>query len=84
MKCAIKCVKCITDRAVAAVNCVGVPVSSVLIFGKHYQWGALKSIEWGYVVLPAIVLILFNIAYCTLCNMLLNSGRTEADYGNIV
>ena len=84
MKCAIKCVKCVTDRAVGAINCVGIPIATVIIVGKNYQWGVLKTVEWGLVVLPAIILVLFNIFYCTLCNMLLVSGRIENEYGSVV
>ena len=84
MKCAIKCIKCITDRAISAINCVGVPSSALIIYGKHANWGLLKNAEWGIVLLPAIIIILVNLLYCTLCNILLKPSETEDNYGSIV
>ena len=84
MRCAIKCIKCITDRAVAAVNCVGLPTSAIIIWGKYDNWGLLKNADWGVVLLPMIIIIIVNIFYCTLCNMLLKTGEPEENYGSIV
>ncbi len=84
MRCAIKCIKCVTDRAVGAANCVGIPVSVFLIWGKYDSWGVLKNTDWGVVLFPMIVIVIVNIFYCTLCAMLLKTGEAEENSGSIV
>lgn len=84
MRCAIKCVKCITDKAISTVNWVGIPISGIIIFGRYQKWGLLKDADWGVVLLPMIIILVVNIFYCTLCNMLLKTGDAEENYGSIV
>lgn len=84
MRCAIKCIKCVTDRVVGTANCVGIPVSAILIWGKYDSWGVLKNTDWGVVLFPMIVIVIVNIFYCTLCAMLLKTGEAEENSGSIV
>ena len=63
MQCCAESIKCCTDKLVCAVNCIGVPTSTVLIACKGYEVPYTENIDWGYTILPAASLVAFNFTY---------------------
>ena len=77
MQCLVECVKCCTDKALAAINCVGIPTASVLIISKGYAVPYTENISWGYTILPAASLVVGNIAYFTCCRIIRKKARPK-------
>lgn len=75
MRCAIKCIKCITDPILGSLNCVGFPIISLLAWGKSEEWIVFKKVEWSFFMVPLFILLLLNLVYCLCCKMLLKTGR---------
>ena len=79
MVCIIKCIKCCTDRALGAVNCIGVPVATGLIIAKAYDIPKIDDIEWGYIMFPTAALLAINMSYYTCCRILLKKSRSDTE-----
>ena len=77
MQCLVECVKCCTDKAVSAINCVGIPASGALIVSKSYELSFTKDISWGYTVMPAAALVIGNIAYFTCCRVIKKKAKPK-------
>jgi len=84
MRCAIKCIKCITDPILSSVNCVGFPILALLAWGKSDEWGVLDKIEWSLIWVPLFILLLLNLLYCMCCKLLLKNGRVVESQDSVV